>query len=53
MDLDLDRAAEAEEGTSSVLLEAIDHSNILEYLDGCSSSPRPRQGTPSRSVDGH
>ncbi|TKS79937.1 AT-hook-containing transcription factor [Collichthys lucidus] len=38
--------AEAEEERSSVLSEVIDHSNILAYLSGASSSSRQRQQTP-------
>ncbi|XP_027141414.1 uncharacterized protein aknad1 isoform X4 [Larimichthys crocea] len=41
--------AEAEEERSSVLSEVIDHSNILAYLSGASSSSRQRQQTPDSS----
>lgn len=44
------QAAEAEEETSTVLSEAIDHSDILAYLSGARSSSRQKQQTPSRSV---
>lgn len=44
------QTAEAEGERSSVLSEAIDHSNILAYLSGASSSSRQRQQTPERSV---
>lgn len=47
--LDL-QTAEAEGEWSSVLSEAIDHSNILAYLSGASSSSKQRQHTPERSV---
>ncbi|KAM8728487.1 uncharacterized protein aknad1 [Acanthopagrus schlegelii] len=41
------QAAEAEEETSTVLSEAIDHSDILAYLSGARSSSRQKQQTPS------
>ncbi|XP_045907963.1 uncharacterized protein LOC123972488 [Micropterus dolomieu] len=40
------QTAEAEEERSSALSELIDHSNILAYLSGTSSSSRQRQWTP-------
>ncbi|XP_051263550.1 uncharacterized protein LOC127367591 isoform X1 [Dicentrarchus labrax] len=40
------QTAETEEERSSLLSEAIDHSNILAYLSGTSSSSRQREWTP-------